>query len=148
MRAMFKNSQFRVLLPLLLLVLLTVPRLGAVTGSEVRFSFESAFTYVKRAEASGGDVSALIPKLNAALQLINSGSSDNLAIARALIIEVSQEALITQVSGAQETSSQSMVVGASLVLLGASAVLIYIYGPRVFWGLWVRMKKDWVVKGS
>jgi len=133
---------------LLLLLLIVVPRVGAASSSDVRASFASAFAEVKRAEQSGGDVSALLPKLNVALQLIDSGNSSDLVKAQTLIDEVSQGAQVAQVSGVQSTNTQYMVTGVSLVVLGASATLIYVYGGRAFWGVWVRVKRSWVVKGQ
>ncbi len=130
------------------MLLLIVPRVEAASNSDVRASFESAFAEVKRAEQSGGDVSTLLPKLNLALQLINSGSDNDLVKAQIIIEDVSLEAHSTQISGAQSTENQYIVTGVSLAILGASATLIYIYGDRLFWGIWVRAKKDWVVKGK
>jgi len=135
-------------LPLLMLLLLVVPQVEAVSRSETRATFELAFAEVKLVEQYGGDVSALLPKLNLALQLINSGSDNDLVKAQLIIEDVSLEAHSAQASGVSSTNTQYIIVGVSLVILGASAVLVYIYGGRLFWGVWVRMKRGWVVKGQ
>ena len=124
-----------------------MPRVGATSSSDVRAEFELAFAEVKLAEQHGGDVSALVPKLNLALQLINSGSDNDLRKAQLIIEDVSLEAHSAQVSGVSSTNTQYIIVGVSLIILGASAVLVYVYGGRLFWGVWVRMKRDWVVMG-
>lgn len=130
------------------MIILVAPRVGAVSSSDVHATFESAFAEVKLAEQRGGDVSSLTPKLNQALKLIDSGSEKDLQSAQTIIESVSLEAQSAQASGIQATNTQYIIVGFSLAILSASAALIYIYGGRLFWGAWVRMKRNWVVNNT
>ena len=130
------------------MILLVVPRIGAASSNDVRASFELTFTEVKKAEQSGGDVSALLPRLNLALQLINSGSEKDLQNAQIIIEEVNINAQNAQVSGIQTRGAQYTIIGSSLVILSASAVLIYIYGESLFWVVWAWTKRNWVVKNK
>jgi hypothetical protein len=130
------------------LILLVVPRVGAASSNDVRASFEFTFAEVKKAEQSGGDVSALLPRLNLALQLINSGSEKDLQSAQIIIESVSLSAQIAQASGIQPRGAQYTIIGSSLVILSASAVLIYIYSEPLFWAVWAWTKRNWVVKNK
>jgi hypothetical protein len=119
---------------------------SAASVEELRGSVASAFFDVARAEKAGGDVSGLVAKLNSALELISAGGTQDLVRAESLVSEVKQAVVKVEGYGVQSTNMMYLTTGVTLVVLGALAVVIWVYGSRVFWGLWVRSRKDWVVE--
>lgn len=108
-----------------------------------------------RAEREGADVSGVAVKLDEALQLIvrAEGVSDPversslLSRAEALIDEV--EASIPGLIEAGRFRVQvKLIINVALVVFFLIAIILaYFWGPRFLWGLWLRFRGDWRVKG-
>ena len=106
------------------------------------------------AEKEGADVGEAVAKLDDALQLIIQAESVSnpveksklLSRAEALINEV--ETSIPELIGAGRSAAQLRVVVnvASIISLIVVVALVYFYGPRGLWGLWLRCRGDWRVK--
>jgi hypothetical protein len=133
---------------LLLLVASSVIVVRAQTQSDLRSALSAAYSEVSRAEAYGGDVGPLVSKLDEAAQLIDSGSASDLVKAQGLIADVSSAASGVGSQGAQSTTTLYFETGVSLVVLAALAVLVWRFGPRVFWGVWLRGKRGWRVESA
>jgi hypothetical protein len=131
------------LILLILISVVTVPSVHAVTRGEVELKLGSAYSLVANAEARGGDVSDLVRKLNEAATLANLGDSASLDGAISLIQEVEASVSIIENSGARAVTFQHISIAISLVILGIDGLVVYLYGNRIFWSLWLRTKKGW-----
>jgi len=122
--------------------------------SEARERVYEAYAAVVDAEASGGNVTGLVERLNEAIELIelaeNSSDPELAANFTAQAVDIVDEVL-GEVGGVKEEGLAlrrfRLFLGVfSVLLFLVLGVLIYFYGPRVFWALWVRFKGDWKVK--
>ena len=134
-------------LGLLLPTYITAP-VYAKSSDELRLELGAAFTKVAEAEWAGGDVSDLVQVLNLAASLIDKGDDASLKLAGDMIQYVSVFALEKKEEGVQATNYQHIVLGATLGALVASAAIVWFYGSRVFWALWIRIKRDWRVEAA
>lgn len=105
-----------------------------------------AFVAVAEAESKGGDVSGLVDDLQKALSLLEKGGAEDLEEAEALI-----EAVLVQVSeverkGVALTLYKRLWAAAMVSFIAVSAFLVWRFGPRVFWSIWLRSKRDWRVQ--
>lgn len=141
-----KASAF-LFLGLLLSTYITAP-VYAKSNDELRLELGAAFTKVAEAELAGGDVSDLVQVLNLAASLIDKGDDASLKSAEDMIQYVSVFALEKKEEGVQATNYQHIVLGATLGALVASAAIIWFYGSRVFWALWIRTKRGWRVEAA
>ena len=126
--------------------------------SEAREKVYEAYAAIVDAEASGGNVTSLVNRINEAIDLVENAekiSEDNPEQAAALAekaINIANEVL-DEVGTVKEEGLAlkrfHLFLGISSgVLFVLSGFLIYFYGPRVFWGLWVRIKGNWRVRKS
>jgi len=109
-----------------------------------------AFVAVADAERLGGDVSELVDELNHASILLeeNEMKNDEGLLQEALLkVEdvLARAPAIGRdgVAAMQTRTVQSWLVVGVVVALG---VIVWRYGPRIFWRLWVRSKRRWKVK--
>ena len=131
------------LLIAVLLVIFSSVRVYAASQEELRGSLGAVFANVLRAEKAGGDVGSLVSRLNEAASLIDSGSDESLSRAQGIITEVSGLVPSVAAQGSQSTMLQVVEAWITLVVLGTSAVLVWLYGGRVFWRVWLRGKGGW-----
>lgn len=132
--------------PALLIVLvfiITSPSAHAAPVDDVQASLNQAFILVTKAESSGGDVSGLVASLNQAITLVNAGDADSLAKANSIINEVKANVGRVYATGASKIANQYTVISVTLALLAISGLLIYIYGSRLYWSLWLKAWKNW-----
>jgi hypothetical protein len=146
------RSRERALLKLFLVVLILtvaassqVVSLGLSREEESRQRLLTAFEAVSEAEEAGGDVSALIGDLRNALELINGGGEEELDLAESLIESVLAEAPAVSEAGAASARISLLYVGTVVGLVAVGAILVWRFGPRVFWSLWLRSKRGWRV---
>lgn len=132
-------------LSLLLSTCLIVP-IYAKSNNELRIELGAAFVKVAEAELMGGNVSTLVQDLNLAAILIGIGDETSLKLAEDVIQSVSVLAVEKKSEGIQAINQQHMVMGAVLVVLIVSAAIVWFYGSRVYWSLWIRTKKGWRVE--
>ncbi len=119
------------------------PQIGE---AELRERMFDAFQAVVVAENAGGDVSELVQDLNAMITLTETDGAVDPAVFESYVVELISQASQVQRSGVSETR-QSLIISVSVVLvLLASAGLVWFYGSRVFWSVWLRIKRGWVVK--
>ena len=134
-------------LGLLLSTYITAP-VFAESSDELRLELGAAFIKVAEAEGAGGDVSDLVQVLNSAASLIDKGDDASLKVAEDMIQYVSVSALEKKEEGVQATQYQYIVLAVTLVALIASAAIVWFYGSRVFWALWIRIKRGWRVEAA
>ena len=125
---------------------LSVMPVGAITRDEARAELAKAFVGVQRAERAYGYVAGLVEKLNTATRLLDVGGDDNVAQAAALISNVLALTPSVESLGNQAELTRLVLTGVSLVILGAAALLVWRYGSRVYWGLWLRVRGGWRVE--
>ena len=138
----------RVLAGLLVVALLAVlvAPVGAVTQDEARADLARAFVGVQRAERAYGNVGRLVGELNTAAHLLDVGGDDNVAKASALISDVLASTPSVESSGSQAQTTRLAIRGVLLGILGVAALLVWFYGSRVYWGLWLRARGGWRVE--
>jgi hypothetical protein len=132
----------------LVIVLLTVSvvPVGAVTRDEARAELARAFVDVRYAESSFAYVGDLVDKLNTAAHLLDVGGDDNVAQASALISAVLASTPSRISAGSQYETTRLAIRGVLLAILIVSALLVYFYGSRLYWGLWLRSRGKWRVE--
>jgi len=110
--------------------------------SEANTKIASAFEGVAEADAKGGNVTSLVIELNDALTLLEKGEADgdegliHDAISKAE--EVIAEAPIIAEQGEEVAQARLVETLLVLSLLAISAVIVWRYGSRIFWELWMR----------
>ncbi|MHA1582085.1 MAG: DUF1616 domain-containing protein, partial [Candidatus Baldrarchaeia archaeon] len=127
-----------------------------VTVNDARRKVYDAYAAVVDAEASGSNVTDLVNRLNEAIELI--GLAENTSDPEQASVFVEQAVSIADevLSEVGEVKEEGLALRRlhlflsvfSISLLIISGVLIYFYGSKVFWGLWVRIKGNWKIKGS
>ncbi len=121
-------------------------------------SINSAFSSVFNAEQNGGDVSALVEKLNIAVSLIQRAVAENATDPNAATADLSNATTIAQMVSVNSNSvstSGSMAhqlhlyesLGTVAATLGIAG-LAYLMGDRVYRRLWLRVYRNHVVKKS
>ena len=130
-----------------LLVANTIP-VESVTPDEVRSQLAEAFVWVRQAEMSGGNVTKLITELNGAANLLNAGGDVNVNRASAMITDVISSIPAIEVAGSQAESVRFQTAIISLVILAVMALLVLLYGSKMYWRLWMRVRGDWRVEWS
>src|SRR2546428_4169990 len=119
-------------------------------------SVNSAFSSVYNAEQNGGDVSALVEKLNIAVSLIQRAVAENATDPNSATADLSNATAIAQMVSLNSTSvSTSGSMARQLRLYGALgtvaatlgiAALVYLRGDRAYRRLWLYVYRNHVVK--
>jgi len=119
-------------------------------------SVNSAFSLVYYAEQNGGDVSALVAKLNAAIFLIQKAEAENATDPDAAIADLSNATTIAQMVSQNSSSvstnglmARQLSLYESLGTVAAAlglAALAYLKGDRVYRRLWLYVYRNHVVK--
>ena len=118
----------------------------AQTGSDLNSEILQVFNEISKAEESGADVSSLVEELNQIITLVNSGDETALIEANNRLNQLSQasqEATFTGTRTMQNELISTIVIGLATI---AACILAWIYTPRVFWTLWLRVKGNWIVE--
>ena len=133
-----------------------VPPALAATSATANAQIGQAYAAVLGAEQSGGNVTALVAKLNSAIALVARADSLNAtdptraqllySNATALASQVSQAAPAVAAAGRSAVFAAQVDLGIETAVLVALAVIAYLYVPRLFWRYWVRAHRDWRVK--
>ncbi len=145
---------------LIVLVISTTPISShEATGGQLETaanSVNSAFSLVYYAEQNGGDVSALVAKLNAAIFLIQKAEAENATDPDAAIADLSNATTIAQMVSQNSSSvstnglmARQLSLYESLGTVAAAlglAALAYLKGDRVYRRLWLYVYRNHVVK--
>lgn len=133
------------------LVVVSNTTLGELALNErVQLELAEAFVAVAEAERLGGDVSGFVNELNQALTLLEEGEmrNDEVMLQGALskVEDVVNRAPVVGQGGVAVMQARTvqnwLVVGVVMVL----GLIVWRYEPRIFWQLWVRIKRRWKVK--
>jgi len=145
---------------LILLVISTTPiRSHEAAGGQfatANNSVNDAFSSVYYAEQNGGDVSALVEKLNTAVSLVQRALAENATDPNSATADLSNATAIAQMVSLNSTSvstSGSMArqlrlyesLGTVTASLGIAA-LAYLKGDRVYRRLWFYIYRNHVVR--
>ena len=114
-------------------------------------SVHEAFRAIVDAYNAGGNVTSLVSKLNDALDLISRAdevASEDPELAHSLIsqanstlTQILEEAPEVAEEGRRRVFIGRVVLTSSAVAAAVVGVSAYIYGPRLFWRLWVRLRR-------
>ena len=122
------------------LVALLILSHASIAKAEDRIT--EAYKAVLDADRAGGNVTALVDKLNRAIEL---RAKDPEAAAR-LAEEVIAESRTVKEQGISSARQALIIKSAALIAVLALAGIAYIYLPRAVWRLWLRHRKDWRVR--
>jgi hypothetical protein len=154
------NTKVVLALFALIIVLLAKPSIYASAASTSDFSsanstINSAYTATLTAEQKGGNVSQLVTQLNIAISLFQkatqenstnpSGAISDLQNATRLAQGVIGDASVVSAAGSASVQSRDALSISSAVAIGIIAVLIYIFGGRIYRRLWYLLYKDYLV---
>ena len=119
-----------------------------------RDTISDAFNAVLEAEKTGGDVTGLVTSLNEALKLVEEGKrSPEQPKAAALYDRAKQIAqdVLTSAPKVKEAGlvaqrNATNLLTISIVALAVTALIAYLFVPRLFWTLWLRSHRGWRVE--
>jgi len=145
---------------LIVLVISTTPISShEATGGQLataNSSVNSAFSAIYYAEQNGGDVSALVEKLNTAILLIQKAVAENATDPNAATADLSNATTIAQMVSLNSSSvstsgsiARQLRLYESLGTVAAAlglAALAYLKGDRVYRRLWLYVYRNHVVK--
>ena len=131
-----------VLSTIILLTLCQSSFIQCSTPDEVRDKLAEAFEAVLEAEKAGGAVSRQVDELNHAIKLLEEGDLEEaeslVGNVLAAVPEIKQAGLIL-------TRNQQLMAVGMLTLLSVLGVVVWRFGRRIFWILWLRSKKGWKI---
>ena len=129
---------------------------ASATSDQLLASAQSTYLKILEAQQAGGNVTSLTNTMNQALALIGEGQSVEgtdpataaglYQQAGSLIQEVNQQLPQVESAGRAAEQAELLWLGAFLVSITAVGGLVYFFGSRVFWNVWVRLHRGWVVK--
>jgi predicted nucleic acid-binding protein len=101
-----------------------------------------AYKAVLDADRAGGNITALVEKLNRAIEIRDKDPETAIKLAN----EVIAESRTVKEQGLSSAQQSLMVKSAALASLLALAGVTYFYLPRVMWRFWLRHRKGWRLK--
>jgi len=134
-------------------ILVEAEKIPDIEVEEVVIKVQNVFKLVSEANEAGGDVENIVMDLNVALDLLYQVKVRDVSQARSFIAQAMEilervESLAPMVRDEGIKLRQSERVMWILLLLGLviGGAASYFYGPRLFWSLWLKMKKDYIVR--
>ncbi len=131
---------------------------GAFVGAQVSVISDAenqatqAYLAIAAADKAGGDVDALIGQLNSAINLTaqaeelvisNPAQATDLAEqARLLALNVTEQANVVEASALSSFPVVEVGVAVGALVLG---IVIFFVGPRMFWRVWFRFRRNYRV---
>jgi hypothetical protein len=120
----------------------------SVSSDEVSSELVRAFVDVQNAERSGADIRPLVRDLNVAILLLKSGGEENVTKASFLVTQVRTSAAVLLSQAIQNNYIFSIFTLVSLVILGVLGLIVWFYGSRLYWYVWLRLYSGWRVERS
>ena len=120
----------------------------AISSEDVRTELEIAFLETHRAEQNGGNVTKVAWELNTVAKLLDAGGEENITLASNMIAEVRSSIPSLVIEANQYSSRRSMFTVGFLIVLVVVGVLVWVYGSKFYWGLWLRARGNWKVERS
>jgi hypothetical protein len=121
---------------------------NSVSNEEVRSELIRVYVELQKAEQSGCDVTLLARELDQAAGLLAAGSEDNVTRASFLIGEVNLTIPSLVAEASQAVTMRQTWTAITLVILGVFTIIVLVYGNKIYWGLWLRIRGSWKVERS
>lgn len=131
---------------MIVLILTNTAQCLALTEEGIRGDLAEAYEAVYRAEAAGGDIHELIPKLDEAARLIQGASPASMEQAKTLIDQVKTQVPQIQTQGEQTRTNRLYLTAAALIIIGSLIIIIWRRGSHWFFNSWLKTHKGWVVE--
>jgi len=115
-------------------------------------SVRKVYSRLAEAEKKGADVREAALKLQKALELIREAEEDPdkrevlLSKASTLIDEVNSSIPELIEEGERRIFWRNVMIGSTASLIIVAAVLVYRFGPKIFWETWLRIRSEWIVE--
>ena len=152
----------KVALALLALIILLIAKgsiyaSGAAASdfSSANSAINSAYTATLAAQQKGGNVSQLVSQLNSAISLLQKASRENSTNPSGALSDLQNATriaggVITQAPsiaavGSASIQSRDVLSISSAVAIGIIALLLYIFGERIYRRLWYYLYKEYLV---
>jgi hypothetical protein len=126
--------------------------------SNANSALSSAYVATLSAQQKGGNISQLVSQLNVAISMYQkaqdenstnpSGALSDLQNVIRMASNVTVQSSIISQAGASTVQLRDAVSVSSAVAVGIIAVLIYVFGGRIYRRLWFYLYKDYVVVGA
>jgi len=153
-----KQVEFALLVVMLMLASLSAFVMNVNANAdedELRTALQNAYLQIVVAEQRGANVSLVATKLDIALQLIDGAKNEsplerNESLTNAkLIINEASNSISSLISIGESTVLWSRIMLlSSVVLLGITLILVYVFVPKIFWRLWLKMKRNWRISAK
>ena len=142
-----------------LILAMASPSSSAASGasfSGTTSAVQSAFLAVQNAGSEGGNITSLVVQLNGALALVQKASAENStnpsqasadlqsALSIAQGVQASAAGVAQQGVAARQLQLEISITSAAVIL--GVAVVLYMYGDRIYRRLWLRTYGSHVVK--
>ena len=143
-----------ILIILLLTTLSLTPMVACEAEEEAISLLREVYSKLIEAEKAGADISNASQLLNKALTLIKSpdesrkNREESLQQAISMIREVDSMVPTLIEEGRRAAFLKNFYTGLTITSIISSILLAYFFTPRIFWKLWVRARKHWIVKVS
>ncbi len=131
---------------LITLALLLSITIQPLSSEDLMSYFLTLYEDVVGLSKLGADVSDLVNDLSVALELINDGSPESLSRAQSLLkgIELRVESLKSRAS--YEVIYVNLIKYLTVAILASIPIATYYLLPRVYLGIWFRIRRRWVVR--
>ena len=140
------------IIPLTMLFL--IPATTCENEEEAITLLREVYSKLVEAEKAGADISNASQQLNKALTLIKSleegqmSREEILQQAISIIKEVDSMIPTLIEEGRKAAFFRNFYTGLTIASIISLIVLAYLLTPRIFWNLWIRARKNWIVKVS
>jgi len=115
-------------------------------------SVRKVYSRLAEAEEKSADVREASLKLQKALELIREAEEDPdkkevlLSKASMLIDEVNSSIPSLIEEGERRIFWRNVMIGSTASLIVVAAVLVYRFGPKIFWETWLTIRSGWIVE--
>jgi predicted PurR-regulated permease PerM len=153
-----RNLKKLMVLTLVAVALLSVTAIAqsqSTTIGDAQTAIQDGYKALVKADNAGADINELADQLNIALNLTSQAqdlieadpqTAQNLASQA----QVLAQNITEQASNAknEELLQQPIVVAVIMAVLISGGILVYIYGPKMFWKTWLRLRKNYRIKAK
>ena len=125
---------------ILLLVITVYPQ--PLPPEDVKEEIFKAYTSIVDAYNSGGNVTRLIAELNNAIEMVNSNRTLEAYMIASSVREYASSA---KIEGLERQRLETLMIIFFIVIIAFISAIIYLYGPRLYWRLWVKLRGKYKV---
>lgn len=137
---------------LLILLILAMLDLSLCYDESLIKSVRKVYSRLVEAEKRGADVREAALKLQKALELIkeaekNPGEREALLSKASMLIDEVNSSIPSLIEeGERRIFWRNVMIGSTASLIVVAAILVYRFGPKIFWETWLRIRSKWVVE--